>query len=122
VTVLVDTSIWIRFLAGREPWRKHLDDLLAVEEVVGHPLVEGELVVGDNGGRSRLLRDYALMGRVAPVPHEEVVAFVRRRSLAARGLRWIDAHLLASALVARVELWSADGAVVDAARAQHRTR
>jgi predicted nucleic acid-binding protein len=53
--VLVDTSVWIRFLANRAPYAAELDRLLALDEVVGHELVYGELLIGDRGGRSKLL-------------------------------------------------------------------
>jgi hypothetical protein len=42
------------------------------------------------------------------VPHRDVVAFVRDRDLQGRGVGWIDIHLLASALVGRLRLWTAD--------------
>jgi hypothetical protein len=48
--VLVDTSVWIRFLAGREPYATELDSLLERDEVAGHELVFGELLIGDKGG------------------------------------------------------------------------
>jgi hypothetical protein len=43
------------------------------------------------------------------VPHDEVLGFVRRRRLARRGIGWVDAHLLASALASGGALWSVDG-------------
>jgi predicted nucleic acid-binding protein len=48
------------------------------------------------------------MHQAPTVPHREVVEFVRDRRLHGRGIGWIDAHLLASALVGRVPLWTAD--------------
>jgi hypothetical protein len=42
------------------------------------------------------------------VPHGDVVEFVRDRRLHGRGIGWIDAHLLASALVGRQKLWTID--------------
>jgi predicted nucleic acid-binding protein len=106
--VLVDTSIWIRFLANRRPFAGSLDELLGSGEVCGHPFVYGELLIGDNGGRQRLLADYALMHQAPVVPHPEVVEFVRQRRLHGRGIGWIDTHLLASALVSHTMLWTAD--------------
>jgi predicted nucleic acid-binding protein len=106
--VLVDTSVWIRFLAGRAPFARDLDVLLAGDEVVGHEMVFGELLIGDHGGRMELLEAYEKMHRAANVPHGDVVTFVRERDLLGRGLGWIDAHLLASALVSRCRLWTAD--------------
>jgi predicted nucleic acid-binding protein len=106
--VLVDTSVWIRFLSGRAPFAEELDGLLARDEVAGHVLVYGELLIGDRGERTKLLADYATMSRASVVPHDEVVAFVRARRLHGRGAGWIDSHLLASAVVDRFRLWTAD--------------
>jgi len=106
--VLVDTSVWIRFLAGKEPYATGLDDLLSRDEVVGHDLVFGELLIGDAGGRLALLESYQLMQQAMTVPHDEVVELVRQRRLHRRGVGWIDVHLLASALVGGHRLWTAD--------------
>jgi predicted nucleic acid-binding protein len=108
MTVLVDTSVWIRFLANRAPYAADLDDLLSRDEVSGHPFIYGELLVGDRGGRKELLADFELMDQAPVVSHAEVVAFVRDRKLNGRGIGWVDAHLLASALVGRLKLWTAD--------------
>jgi predicted nucleic acid-binding protein len=106
--VLVDTSVWIRFLANRAPYAIELDRLLGLAEVTGHELVYGELLVGDRGGHRKLLTAYEKMHQASLVPHREVVAFVRERGLYGRGVGWIDMHLLASALVGRLQLWTAD--------------
>jgi predicted nucleic acid-binding protein len=45
---------------------------------------------------------------VAMVLHRDVVRFVRDRDLEGRGVGWIDVHLLASAIVERLQLWTAD--------------
>ncbi len=106
--VLVDTSVWIRFLRGREPYATELDSLLERDEVAGHELVFGELLIGDKGGRRKLLDAYEQMHQATPVPHGDVVAFVRERRLHGQGAGWIDVHLLASAIVGRYRLWTAD--------------
>jgi predicted nucleic acid-binding protein len=106
--VLVDTSVWIRFLSNRAPYAAELDGLLSRDEVSGHDFVYGELLVGDRGGRGLLLANYEQMHQAPLVPHREVVAFVRERRLHGRGVGWIDAHLLASALVGRLKLWTVD--------------
>jgi predicted nucleic acid-binding protein len=106
--VLVDTSVWIRFLANRAPFAAELDALLERDEVVGHELVFGELLIGDRGGRMRLLSSYQLMQQARAVPHQDVVTFVRDRKLHGRGAGWIDIHLLASAIVDGHTLWTAD--------------
>jgi len=106
--VLADTSVWIRFLGDRQPYAGELARLLGLDEVVGHAMVFGELLIGDRGGRGKLLAAYAQMGQANTVAHPEVVAFVRARRLFGRGLGWIDVHLLASAILQRHRLWTAD--------------
>jgi predicted nucleic acid-binding protein len=106
--VLVDTSVWIRFLSNRAPYAAELDELLSRDEVSGHDFIYGELLVGDAGGRKQLLADYSQMHHAPVVPHGEVVAFVRDRRLHGRGIGWVDVHLLASALVGRLKVWTTD--------------
>jgi len=114
--VLVDTSVWIRFLAGRAPHASALDRLLANDQVLSHDLVEGELLIGDLGRtRTRLLAAYSEIHRARIVAHEEVVEFVESRLLRGRGIGWIDAHLLASTVVERCTLWTADASLEDVA-------
>ena len=106
--VLVDTSVWIRALSNREPFAEELGRLLDLDEVAGHDLIYGELLIGDRGGRKKLLADYKLIPQAVVVPHGEVVAFVEHRHLHGRGAGWIDVHLLASAIVDGLKLWTAD--------------
>ena len=106
--VLVNTSVWIGFLSNRTPYAAELDRLLSRNEVSGHAFVYGELLIGDAGGRKQLLAGYEQMHHAPTVSHGEVVLFVRERRLHGRGIGWIDAHLLASALVGRLKLWTAD--------------
>ncbi len=106
--VLVDTSVWIRFLCNRAPYAAELDTLLGRDEVAGHELVYGELLIGGRGGRAKLLAVYEQMHQASMVPHRDVAAFARDRGLHGRGVGWIDVHLLASAIVGRLPLWTAD--------------
>lgn len=113
--VLVDTSVWIRFLAGREPYASALDQLLANDRVMSHELVHGELLIGDPGGRAKLLAGFEEIHRARTIRHLEVVELVRTRKLHGRGIGWVDAHLLASTLVERSQLWTADVSLADVA-------
>jgi hypothetical protein len=56
------------------------------------------------------------MQQAVTVPHREVVEFARARALHGRGIGWIDVHLLASAIVGRFSLWTADGPLATLAR------
>jgi predicted nucleic acid-binding protein len=111
---VVDTSIWVRFLAGMEPYAIGLNRLPIVDEVLGRDLIYCELTIGDRGGRPKLLAAYAATQRVAQGPHTDVVELVEHR-MPHGWHRWIDAHLLASALVATTQLWTADEALASTA-------
>ena len=106
--VLVDTSVWIRSLAGRAPYTEEMDRLLEMDAVFGHELVYGELLIGGRGGRIKFLAEYECMHQSEMVPHGDVVRFARERSLHGRGAGWIDIHLLASAMVGHLLLWTVD--------------
>ena len=105
---LVDTSIWVRFLAGTEPYSSNLDRLLSNDEVLGHDFVYGELLIGDRGRRTTLLADYRMMRHAILVANNEVAEFVRHHKINGLGIGWIDAHLLASAIVTGSRFWTAD--------------
>jgi predicted nucleic acid-binding protein len=106
--VLVDTSVWIRAFAGLAPYKGGLDRLLSRGEVVGHEMLYGELLIGDKAGRRKFLSEYEQFQQAEIIPHNELVALVRGRGLYGRGVGWIDVHILASALVGRFRVWTAD--------------
>ena len=111
--VLVDTSVWRRYFSGTSSVRR-LGDLLDEDGVVlVHPFIVGEMVLGGLSAREEKL--FGRLPSAGMVPHEEVLELVRRRRLARRGVGWVDAHLLASALVASAGLWAADAALSAAA-------
>ncbi len=111
--VLVDTSVWRRYFAGT-PAVRVLGELLDEDgAVLVHPFVVGELVLGGLSAREEAL--FAHLPGSPVVPHDEVLAFVRRRRLARRGIGWVDAHLLASALASGGALWSVDAPLSAAA-------
>jgi predicted nucleic acid-binding protein len=108
--VLVDTSVWRRYFAGA-PAVRTLGDLLDEDgAVLVHPFVVGEMVLGGLSTWEEGL--FARLPAAVVVPHDEVLSFVRRRRLARRGIGWVDAHLLASALASGGDLWSVDADLV----------
>ncbi|MGB8299046.1 MAG: PIN domain-containing protein [Polyangia bacterium] len=111
--VLVDTSVWRYFFAGRASARP-LATLLQEEGIVlVHPLVVGELVLGGlSSDQERLLQR---LPTVKWVPYEEILSFIKRRRLARRGIGWGDAEIIASGLTSGAEVWSFDRAVVTVA-------
>lgn len=103
--MLVDTSVWIDHLRKKNT---ALVQLLDNMQVSIHPFVIGELACGHLANREEFLELLAAMPMVATVSHEEVLAFIMARRLMGRGLGWIDMHLLASASLANVALWTVD--------------
>ena len=103
--ILADTSVWIDHLRhGNRELIRHLE----AGDVACHPFVIGELACGRLHPRAEIL---SLLERLPAVPaasHDEVMAFIDARRLAGAGLGLIDVHLLASAMLGRVRLWTLD--------------
>jgi predicted nucleic acid-binding protein len=102
---LVDTSVWIDHLHRTDP---ELVTLLRETLVVMHPAVLGELACGTLPNRQKFISLWLTLPRVDEVSFEEALALVENSTLWGRGLGWTDVHLLASALVSRVRLWTRD--------------
>lgn len=106
--ILVDTSVWVGFLRGAER-AAGLAALLEDDRVATHPAIVGELAMGRLGpDRRRVLADLDLLPSLAPIADAEVRHLVETRELFESGLGWVDAHLLASALVAATPIWALD--------------
>ena len=59
--------------------------------------------------RESVIADLKRLPALPLVPDEEVLELILARRLSGRGIGWVDAHLLASALVAGCGLWTFDG-------------
>ena len=103
--ILVDTSVWIAHF--RKAGSK-LAHLLSEGLVMVHPFVVGELACGNLKNRDRILSDLQALPPAVPATHEEALRLVGDRKLWGTGIGWIDAHLLASALLSEAELWTLD--------------
>ena len=103
--VLVDTSVWVAHLRRGNIG---LEALLDEGHVVCHPLVVGELACGNLKNRSGILSLLQDLPMATPAEHEEVMRFIENHSLMGKGLGYIDMHLLASAILSRVPLWTLD--------------
>jgi hypothetical protein len=102
---LVDTSVWVdHFRSGNET----LGSLLHVDQVLTHPFVIGELACGALRNRREILALLETLPSARVAGHDEVLAFVEGHRLFGRGIGWIDAHLLASALLSRARLITID--------------
>ncbi len=103
--VLVDTSIWVSHL---RQGNRQLEKLLMDAEVTCHPFVVGELACGHLENRSEIISLLQYLPMAPTIESDEVLFFVDRNDLMGRGVGFVDVHLLASAQLAGIPLWTAD--------------
>ncbi|NUO08627.1 MAG: type II toxin-antitoxin system VapC family toxin [Candidatus Brocadia sp.] len=103
--VLVDTSVWVMHLRNGNIG---LETLLSEGHVVCHPYIVGELACGNLKNRGEILSLLQALPVATRVEHEEVVRFIEDRTLMGKGLGYIDVHLIASAILAEIPLWTFD--------------
>jgi hypothetical protein len=103
--VLVDTSLWVAHLRQRN---KGLAALLNEGRVLCHPVIVGELACGNLRNRSEILVHLQALPQAVAAEHGEVLQCIDTYGLMGKGLGYVDVHLLASALLTRVSLWTLD--------------
>ena len=103
--ILVDTSVLIDHL--RRP-NVRLATLLEEGEVLWHPFVLAELILGNLRPDSEVPLLLLDLPTAVVAEHDEALAFVRRHELAGSGIGWVDVHLLCAAALSRARLWSVD--------------
>lgn len=105
---LVDTSVWVDHFRG-EKRANGLADLLDEQDLAVHPAIVGELALGYLGRRRReVLESLAELPVSVVAENGEVLEMVETHGLHGLGIGWVDAHLLASALLSGVRLWTFD--------------
>jgi len=113
LTVLVDTSVWLRYLRGEEagliarPW-------ITSGQALVHPFVVGELLLGGLSAENEALL-HSLPWCAPPSP-DALYDFIRRHDLAGTGTGWVDAALLAGARTAGAQLATFDTPLARCAR------
>lgn len=114
--ILVDTSVWVdHFRRGN----RRLVEALEEDRVVCHPFVIGELACGQLQRRREILSLLEALPQARELRHAEALAFLEAHRLQGAGLGWIDVHLVASARLSHVRLWTLDLKLQRAARASH---
>ena len=105
MTVLADSSVWIGHWRHFNPAFARLLDAGAV---IVHPFVIGELAVGVISRRDEVLAELHKLPWARMAEHDEVLTLVAYHRLWGTGVGWADVHLLASALLSGVRLWTLD--------------
>ena len=103
--ILVDTSIWIDHLRSGSPT---LAALLENDLVRTHNFVIGELACGNLRNRAEVLGLLQSLPQLAPATEDEALFFIEQQCLMGRGIGYIDAHLLAAAVMHGARLWTKD--------------
>jgi predicted nucleic acid-binding protein len=105
VKVLADTSIWIAHFRRSDP---RLQGLLHKSEVFIHPAVVGELACGNLTGRNKVLSDLQKLPLASVADIDDTLFVIEARRLWGKGIGWIDAQLVSSALLTGCALWTHD--------------
>ncbi len=112
--VLADTSIWIDHFRRRDA---KLAEFLDRGDVVMHPFVVGELLLGHVPRIAEMIEDLCRLPKAAVAGADEVLEFISRKKLPGSGIGYVDAHLLAAAaLTPEAALWTRDRRLLVAAR------
>lgn len=111
--ILVDTSVWVLHL---RQGAAELAGRLEAGLVLGHPLVTGELAMGNLRDRAIVLSALASLPQTVVATHDEVMAFIEREALHGRGVGYVDACLLAATrLTPNARLWTLDRRLAEVA-------
>ncbi len=103
--ILVDTSVWVAHLRDGTIG---LETLLEEGNVACHPFIIGELACGNLKNRHEILSLLETLPTATRAEHEEVMQFIEAHSLMGKGLGYIDMHLLASAILTHLPIWTLD--------------
>ena len=98
-------AVWISHLYGADP---AMAEFLRADEIAIHPLVIGELACGSLQPRDEILAMLSELPESKTASHGEVLTLIEKKQLWGVGLSYIDVHLLASALLSNIPLWTED--------------
>lgn len=109
---MVDTSIWVTHLRRGS---QHLEELLLDTQVICHPFIVGELACGNVKNRNDFLSLLQSLPMAPTISLVELLYFIERHELMGLGIGFVDVHLLASAQLLGMPLWTADKTLKSAA-------
>ena len=85
-----------------------MQQALIGQQVLMHPFVLGEIACGNLQRRSSILSELSELPSAVIGDNDEVMSLVEQHRLFGKGIGWIDAHLLTSALLTHCRLWTGD--------------
>jgi len=109
--ILVDTSVWIEFFKGKEPYSFQLVNLMENQNIIVNELVFAELIQGAKGKRERDV----LMRYWEALPHAEKenlyvdsALFSSKKKHIDKGVGLVDSVLVHVVKTMNVKLWTLD--------------
>lgn len=106
MALLADTSIWVDHLRGGLP---ALQDALMDNEIVCHPFIIGEIALGSLKDRETVLGLLSGLPQLDMAEPSDIRHMIDAKGLYSRGIGYVDAALIASALIRpRVRIWTKD--------------
>lgn len=109
--ILVDTSVWIDHFRKSDTT---LTGLLESERVACHPFVIGELACGTLPKRKDVLSWLGNLFQTPVAEPQEILVMIDALKLSGEGLGYIDMHMIATARLAGIPLWTKDRRLADA--------
>ena len=104
--LLIDTSIWIDHFRKQNA---RLSTALIRGDALMHAFVLGELALGHEQRFTEISKDLMDLPNAKIASSNEVLRLISRQALAGSGIGYVDAHLVASALLMPdVRLWTRD--------------
>lgn len=104
--ILADTSVWIDYI--RRP-NLQFAQALRDTQILTHPFIIGELALGGVTSTTRIAQDIKKLFSAPVATEAEVLIFIEGQPLVGSGIGYVDAHLIASALLKPgTRLWTLD--------------
>ena len=103
--ILVDTSVWVNHFRDSD---QHLEKLLFDGDVLCHNHVIGELACGNIKNRQEIISLLQSLPTAPQIEFQEFLYFVDENKLYGKGIGFVDIHLLASAQLGQIPLWTND--------------
>jgi len=73
-----------------------------------HPFIIGELACGNLDNRNEIISLLQSLPMAPTIEFDEFLFFIDRNHLMGKGVGFVDIHLLASAQLTGISLWTAD--------------
>lgn len=104
--ILADTSVWVNHLRSDDP---AFAKRLLAGEILIHPYVIGEIVLGSLKNRDRMSTLLNNLPLCEIATSDQVLSFIVKEQLFGRGIGFVDASLLAAVqMTPAAKLWTVD--------------